>query len=126
MYQPERIEGLDISEYTFIQFGGMQISDGMRMFGDKAAPEDSYKPTRIHRITTDMEKSIVAVLHSPPREETFNGSNDLSMLFLQSNVAGYVYIVKIYPETNRMDVLSPCPGQLPTKNLLVGSLKWTE
>ncbi len=50
MYQPERIEGIDISEYTFMQFRGMMISDGMRMVGDKASPEDAYKPTKVNRI----------------------------------------------------------------------------
>lgn len=126
MYQPERIEGLDISDYTFMQFRGIQISDGMRMVGDKASPEDAYKPTRINRINSDLEKTVLAVLHAPSQDDSLQGMGELSMQFLQSNVAGFVYVVKIHQDTNRMDVLSPCPGQLPTRYLLVGNLKWME
>jgi hypothetical protein len=124
MYQPERIEGIDISEYTFMQFRGMMISDGMRMVGDKASPEDAYKPTKVNRIGTELEKSIIALLHVPNQQIPSTG--ELSVQFLQSNVAGFIYVVKIHPDTNRMDILSPNTGQLPTRFLLVGNLKWME
>ena len=94
-FQPERMDGLDISQFTFMRCGGMQISEGMRSVGDKASPEDAYKISKITRITADLEKSVVALLHSPQAQDAHSlKPGEVSQQFLQSNVAGFIYILK--------------------------------
>jgi hypothetical protein len=51
---------------------------------------------------------------------------EVSQELLKSNVAGYVTILDITPSENRMNILSPSPGALPSKYLLIGSVKWME
>ncbi|CAM9553971.1 unnamed protein product, partial [Choristocarpus tenellus] len=45
---------------------------------------------------------------------------------LQSNTAGFLYVTEVDVEQRRLAVLSPCPGALPSRFLLVGTVKWIE
>ncbi|KAJ3692009.1 hypothetical protein LUZ60_012359 [Juncus effusus] len=45
---------------------------------------------------------------------------------ISSNVAGFVYITDIDMQRRKITFLAPCPGELPGKILLVGSLTWLE
>lgn len=45
---------------------------------------------------------------------------------LGANVAGFLSIVQLDPDSDRLTVLSPSPGALPSNYLLVGSIKWVE
>jgi hypothetical protein len=126
-YQPERMDGLELNRFSFFRFGGFQLSEGMRAFGEVTSPEDAYRPTKINRLTTELERNVVALLHSPASQDDQGlRPGELSPQLLQSNVAGFIYILKIDVDNNTMDILSPCPGQLPSTNVLVGNMKWTE
>ena len=43
---------------------------------------------------------------------------------LKSSVAGYVCVVNLEIEEDKMTLLSPSPGPLPSNFLLSGSVKW--
>lgn len=45
---------------------------------------------------------------------------------LNSNTAGFVYVTEVDMEKRRLAVLSPCPGSLPSRFLLAGTVKWQE
>ncbi|KAI8060129.1 Pre-mRNA cleavage complex II protein Clp1-domain-containing protein [Gongronella butleri] len=45
---------------------------------------------------------------------------------LDSNVVGFIYISDVNDMTNKLTVLSPAPGRLPRKHVLMGSFKWLE
>ncbi|KAG2206427.1 hypothetical protein INT46_002905, partial [Mucor plumbeus] len=45
---------------------------------------------------------------------------------LESNVAGFVYVSDVDDEKRKVTILSPSPGRLPKKHILMGSFKWME
>jgi len=106
----------------------------MRLIGETTTAQDNTQLVRIPP-TPDLVNSIVAVLHPPEdgagtddgvkSQSVAGGGQALSGLNV-SNAAGFVSIVSVDVENDTLTVLSPCPGMLPSKHLLVGSLKWVE
>lgn len=45
---------------------------------------------------------------------------------LSSNVAGFIYVTEVDMANKRFTYLAPGSGELPSRNLLAGSLKWIE
>ncbi|KYQ89926.1 hypothetical protein DLAC_08495 [Tieghemostelium lacteum] len=45
---------------------------------------------------------------------------------LKSNVAGFLYVTEVNMETKKITALAPCSGPIPSKYLLLGTLKWLE
>ncbi|KAI9262876.1 Pre-mRNA cleavage complex II protein Clp1-domain-containing protein [Helicostylum pulchrum] len=45
---------------------------------------------------------------------------------LENNVAGFIYVSDVDEEKRKVTILSPSPGRLPKKHLLMGSFKWME
>lgn len=129
LYAPERREGLQLSSFTFLRVGGVQLTEGMKIIDQRSAHQESCKLVRVDP-TTELVYSVVAVLHESAVNEDKDGNvtlvGDVPQHLLRSNVAGFVSIVQIAPEKDRMTILSPCPGALPSSYLLVGSVKWIE
>lgn len=103
------------------------LPKGMRIVGE-SSHQDACKLTRFAP-TTELVNSIVAVLHGPPSDTTTSTSTtttDSLQGLLASNVAGFLSIVQLDTDNDRMTVLSPSPGALPSNFLLVGSIKWVE
>lgn len=50
----------------------------------------------------------------------------LSDKFIEGSIAGFLYVTEVNEERKTVTFLSPCPGDPPSKLLLVGSLKWIE
>ena len=47
------------------------------------------------------------------------------------NAAGFVVVLEVAPKAGTITVLSPCPGKLPSRHLVVGSgevpcIKWMD
>jgi len=91
------------------------ISDAsIRPIGMDTTLEDSYVP----RATTADQiflNCIFAMMNC--KDET-----DI----MQSNVIGFVHVVEVDSEAGTLTLLVPCPGPLPSKYFLHGSLKWFE
>ncbi|KAI8381040.1 Pre-mRNA cleavage complex II protein Clp1-domain-containing protein [Radiomyces spectabilis] len=62
--------------------------------------------------------SILAILNADPSEP----ENKL----LESNIAGFIYVSDVDEEKQKMAILSPAPGRLPRRHLLMGAFKWME
>lgn len=130
LFSPERKEGLPISSFNFLRAGGIQLSEGMRTI-EKVAKQDDCKLMRIAP-SVDLVYSVVAVLHAfdpdcPPEGlDAANKAGDTSQALLQNNIAGFISILHMDLDNDRMTILSPCQGALPSHNLLVGSIKWIE
>lgn len=60
----------------------------------------------------DLVQSLVAVSHATTPEE-----------LLTTNVAGFLYITAVDMAQSTITYLAPCPGNLPGKYLLAGTLK---
>ena len=126
-FAPERREAIPISAFKFLRYGGLQLSEGMRAY-ESSGNQDVNKVIKITP-TPDLVHSVVALIHTPD-ESLINSSKgggvEVSQDFINCNVAGFITILQLDFDNDRMTILSPCPGALPTYNLLVGNIKWTE
>lgn len=122
-FAPERREGLPISSFRFIRYGGLQLSEGMKAY-ESSGSQDTNKVIKFTP-TADMVHSVVALIH-PPESDPSSGRGELNQDYIQCNVAGFVSILQLDFDNDALVILSPCPGALPTNNLLVGNIKWTE
>ncbi|KAI8372301.1 Pre-mRNA cleavage complex II protein Clp1-domain-containing protein [Choanephora cucurbitarum] len=96
--------------------------------GDVIAPssalplgmDSSSDETQVVRVDNyDMcLHSILAMLNA--------GQDEHENKLLGSNVAGFVYVSDVDEEKRKVTILSPSPGRLPKKHLLMGSFKWME
>lgn len=62
--------------------------------------------------------SILAILNAD--------QNEHENRILENNVAGFIYVSDVDDEKRKVTILSPSPGRLPKKHLLMGSFKWME
>ena len=125
-----------LSSVRLLRAGGVQLSEAMLPIGQSAA-SDPLKLVSIQP-SMDLLHSILAVLHSNNEDDLSHpysvggtiASNaapaDIPQDIGQSNVAGFLYVVELDIDNDTMVVLSPCPGALPSKYLLMGSIKWVE
>ncbi len=74
-------------------------------------------PLKVLSVTPspDLLHSLLAVIYCTSSDQ-----------ILSSNVAGYVYVTEINVEKQKITLMVPCAGPLPTKFLLAGTLKWLE
>lgn len=134
VFSPERREAVPLSSFNFLRVGGIQLSEGMKVFG-QSSHQDAFKLSKIVP-SQELAYSVVAVLHpqdwdSGNRESgkgaaVDNKTGEVPQSLLGCNVAGFVSIVQVDVERGVMTLLCPCPGALPSNNLLVGSIKWME
>ena len=85
---------------------------------------DSSKLTKVTELNaSQLLYSILAVIpaasHANSDSEEFEGA-------LDSPVAGFLHVLDVDEGKQSLTVLSPCPGALPSKFLLLASLKWIE
>lgn len=133
-YSPERREGVPISSYIFLKVGGIQLTQGMRIIGD-SSHQDTCKLTRVVP-SSDLAYNILGVLNPLEDENiavqlesdtgTGNAIGEFSQNLLNANIAGFISVVQIDIENDKMTLLCPCPGALPSNVLLVGGIKWVE
>lgn len=102
----------------------------MRLIGETQSAAESVKLTRV-QVSNDLVHCILAVLHIGEEEDatifsTADAAVEIPQQLLGSNIAGFLWVVQLDVERDIMTVLAPCPGALPSKYLLVGSLKWVE
>ena len=129
VFSPERRESVPLSAFTFLRVGGIPLTDGMKVFG-QSSHQDAFKLAKIVP-TQELTFNVVAVLHNQDWEtgntpESGGKAGEVPQSLLECNVAGFVSIVSVDVERGVMTLLFPCPGALPSNNLLVGSIKWME
>jgi polyribonucleotide 5'-hydroxyl-kinase len=96
-----------------------------RIGGGPAAPQSALPigaqptvdPVQLVEIipNSELAHSILAVVHA-----------DNLDAILKRNIAGFLYVTDVNFEKRKITVLAPCPGPLPSKYLLLGTLKWLE
>ncbi|XP_010909089.1 protein CLP1 homolog [Elaeis guineensis] len=74
-------------------------------------------PTRLVavNISRDLLHLVLAVSYAKEPDQ-----------IISSNVAGFVYVTDIDIQRKKITYLAPCPGELPSKFLIVGTLTWLE
>ena len=125
-YRPHRME-LSLSDCTFLRAGGVLLSDSMRPLGSDQDSTQLGTENWLQAVppTLDLEHAVMAVLQEGQYTDKESDKKAIGDR-IYSNVAGFLYVVKVEPDLNTITVLSPCPGRLPSANFLVGSIKWVE
>ncbi|KAF1779967.1 Clp1, N-terminal beta-sandwich domain [Phytophthora cactorum] len=103
----------------------MKVSDVMLPVGQVETQTDRLRVVPVEK-TADLGHSLAAVAH--PRhgqDASSSSSTDLSWL-LGAPAAGFVFIKEVRVAEQKLVLLVPSPGPLPSRNLLVGSIKWME
>ncbi|XXG42928.1 hypothetical protein AAC387_Pa01g3079 [Persea americana] len=79
--------------------------------------EPSADPTRLLpvNINRDLLHLVLAVSYAKEQDQ-----------IISSNVAGFIYITDIDIQRKKITYLAPCPGELPSRYLIEGSLTWLE
>ena len=119
-FRPHR-KDLSLSGCTFLSGGGVRLSESMRPLGQEAAGAAGGASSGLQPVppSSELEHAVLAVLQAEQ-----GGGADAQRS--PGNVAGFVYVVKLEQDLNTVTVLSPCPGELPSLDLVVGSVKWVE
>ena len=71
-----------------------------------------------------LQHALVAVCH-PSAVDAFEKSGRGRDL-VTAGVAGFCAVDKVITETDKLHLLSPCAGSLPSKTLIVGDITWME
>jgi len=79
--------------------------------------QSSSDPLRVTTVAPSMSllNAVLAVSHGKSNAD-----------LLSSNVAGFVYVTEVDMQKKQFTYVSPSAGELPSRNLLMGSLTWIE
>ena len=117
-YMPSRIT-VPFNSVVIVQIGGNTLTENMMPVGQTQS--NTLQVTAVTP-SIDLLHSVLAV-YQPC--DTPTGS-EVPQSLISTNVAGFIYVVEVHLDQNHMIVLSPCPGALPGKYLLQGTIKWVE
>lgn len=117
-YMPSRIT-VPFNSVVIVQIGGNTLTENMMPVG-----QTSTNTLQVLPITPsiDLLHSVLGVYQ--PCEAV--AGTDVPQSLIQTNVAGFIYVVEVHLDQGHMIALSPCPGALPGKYLLQGTIKWVE
>ncbi|EGC39164.1 hypothetical protein DICPUDRAFT_52854 [Dictyostelium purpureum] len=104
---------LDFKDVSIFRTGGGPVAPASAL---PIGQQSSIDPLAISEVypSIDMCHSIVAISYAKQPQHIFS-----------TNVAGFLYINDIDMETKKITVISPAPGPIPSRYLLIGTLKWT-
>ena len=105
---------IKFSDVTIFRVGGASAAPLSALPIGQAPQYDQMKATEMAP-SGELTHSLLAVMHCTDPAN-----------ILQTNVAGLLYVTSVEPEKSQMTVLSPCPGSLPSRYLVSGSIKWIE
>ena len=71
-----------------------------------------------------LQHSLIAICH-PTAVDAYNKSGRGRDL-VTAGVAGFCVVDKVVTETDRLHLLSPCAGSLPSKTMIIGDITWME
>ena len=120
-----------LSSLVIMRVGVVQLSEAMLPIG-QAASKDPLTLVTVTPTKEDLLHAVLAVMHPNCEDDTgevgaaSGSTSPASFNLCDMNVAGFLYVVEVDLEADSIVVLLPCPGALPSKYLLMGSLNWVE
>ncbi|KAM9977165.1 hypothetical protein ACTFIR_011021 [Dictyostelium discoideum] len=105
---------LDFKDVSIYRTGGGPAAPASALPIGTSSQIDPLQITEVYP-SLDMCHSIFAISYAKQASNIFH-----------SNVAGFLYVSDIDMETKKITVISPAPGPLPSRFLLLGTLKWME
>jgi polyribonucleotide 5'-hydroxyl-kinase len=130
LLSPARVT-IRLSQYNFWQMGGVQLHEGIKSHGVSTTSD----PTQFSALVPSRDlllHAVVAVLHrdgsfgGPDASNAAAGSGDSEGKPAVNVAAGFVYFVEVEVDKDTAVILAPTAGPLPSKHLVVGSIKWFE
>lgn len=118
------INEFSFDDVTFYAIKDMKVSDVMLPVGQVETQTDHLRVVPVDK-TADLGHSLAAVAHPRHGQDTSSNSEDPSWL-LGAPAAGFVFIKEVRVAEQKLVLLVPSPGPLPSRNILVGSIKWME
>ncbi|ETI35332.1 hypothetical protein F441_18199 [Phytophthora nicotianae CJ01A1] len=119
------INEFSFDDVSFFAIKDMKVSDVMLPVGQVETQTDRLRVVSVEK-TADLGHSLAAVAHPRHGQDASSFSSaDLSWL-LGAPAAGFVFIKEVRVAEQKLVLLVPSPGPLPSRNLLVGSIKWME
>ncbi|PKA47635.1 Protein CLP1 like [Apostasia shenzhenica] len=113
----------DLSPYTLREnFGNISVfrigvGNQLPVSIDPIGAEPVSDPTRATAINIngDFLHAVLAISYADDPDQ-----------ILSCNIAGFLYVSEIDFESEKITFLAPCPGELPSRILIIGTLKWSD
>lgn len=119
------INEFSFDDVSFFAIKDMKVSDVMLPVGQVETQTDRLRVVPVEK-TVDLGHSLAAVAHSRSCQDASTSSSpDLSWL-VGAPAAGFVFIKEVRMAEQKLVLLVPSPGPLPSRILLIGSIKWME
>jgi len=119
---------LPFSEIKVYKLSSMALSGSVLPVGQQQST-DAIQLVEID-IQNDIEEAnslqhaLIAICH-PSAVDAYDKSGRGRDL-VTAGVAGFCVVDKVVTETDRLHLLSPCAGILPSKTMIVGDITWME
>lgn len=113
---------LPFDQLTIYRYSSIQLSKSLLPVGAAQATEAVQLAPE--NITDQLQHAVLAVCH-PHAVQAYMESGKAGDLY-ESGVAGFCAVERVLMETERIHLLSPCAGSLPSNTLLVGDITWME
>ena len=124
-YTPSLLE-IPFGEIKLHKLSNVSLSASMLPVSSKQSTDPiqlvTIPPSEIGKMK--LQKSVLAVCH-PTSVERYERSGMARDLYA-SGVAGFVVVENVDEGRERLGLLSPCVGSLPSGHLLLGDVSWLE
>jgi len=124
-YTPSLLE-IPFGEIKLHKLSNVSLSASMLPVSSKQSTDPiqlvTIPPSEIGKMK--LQKSVLAVCH-PTSVERYERSGMARDLYA-SGVAGFVVVENVDEGRERLGLLSPCAGSLPSGHLLLGDVSWLE
>ncbi|CAI5716478.1 unnamed protein product [Hyaloperonospora brassicae] len=119
------INEVSFDDVSFFMIKDMKVSDVMLPVGQVETQTDRLRAVPVDK-TPDLSHSLAAVIHPRHGQNASPSSSMDPSLLLEAPAAGFVFVKEVRMADQKLVLLVPSPGPLPSRNLLVGSIKWME
>ena len=82
--------------------------------------------THAHRLVTLRAPQAAEQAFTDGSAPSYDFQWEAAHDLVTAGVAGFCAVDKVVTETDRLHLLSPCAGGLPSKTLLMGDITWME
>ena len=120
---------LPFAETKVYKLSSMALSTSLLPVNAQSQSTDAIQLVEVDisndpEIAKSLQHSLVAVCH-PSAVALYNQTGKGRDL-VTAGVAGFCAVDKVVVETDKLHLLSPCAGGLPSKTFLVGDITWME
>eukprot|EP00543_Licmophora_paradoxa_P002596 CAMPEP_0202459312 /NCGR_PEP_ID=MMETSP1360-20130828/34606_1 /ASSEMBLY_ACC=CAM_ASM_000848 /TAXON_ID=515479 /ORGANISM="Licmophora paradoxa, Strain CCMP2313" /LENGTH=288 /DNA_ID=CAMNT_0049080325 /DNA_START=84 /DNA_END=950 /DNA_ORIENTATION=+ len=113
---------VSFSDVTIYKLSSVALSASLLPVAGTQATE-SVQLSQV-KITEQLQHSLLALCH-PEAVQKFQRSGRGSDLY-ESGVAGFVSVDRVLMDADKLHLLSPCSGALPSHTMLIGDITWMD